>query len=428
VGEETDLQPILRELDTDGLYVEPGLDWLTDAQASRIEANLAEAADAGDRLNVVLVRPPDDPSSGFGDDLAFRLHDGGGPEGLYLVPDSTFPTYDDGGGDPPTQPYAGGDQIVLTGQQWGTVADSDDVTQDVDLYLSYGDDGAAFGLGDGLVALTGHLADGTFDEVVEAGDDGLTARLASRDGSGDTAGSSSDPTGADGDGLGGPALAAVLVTVVVLLVVVGALVVRSTRAVRARRRRETGFTLPASVLDRVRAADDATTLRRAREAVLALGERIDGTEMPERLRGGAAAWQAALDHYEAAARLLPDGGGASPHPLDVVGALVLARRGDAALDAARRGTRWTPERPCFLDPLHGPATVEERVDLGGRRVEVPLCRDCRDDVRARRRPDVLDVEHEGRPAHYFETDREPWVSTGYGALDPDLIDRLRERR
>ena len=36
----------------------------------------------------------------------------------------------------------------------------------------------------------------------------------------------------------------------------------------------------------------------------------------------------------------------------------------------------------------------------------------------------LDVVVDGRPEHYFETDREPWASTGFGALEPDLVRRL----
>ena len=43
---------------------------------------------------------------------------------------------------------------------------------------------------------------------------------------------------------------------------------------------------------------------------------------------------------------------------------------------------------------------------------------------AGRRPDVLDVVVRGTPHHYFETDREPWASTGFGALEPDLVTRL----
>ena len=47
--------------------------------------------------------------------------------------------------------------------------------------------------------------------------------------------------------------------------------------------------------------------------------------------------------------------------------------------------------------------------------------------RARTPNDILDVVRDGTPVHYFETDAEPWASTGYGALEPDLVERLHRR-
>ncbi len=41
---------------------------------------------------------------------------------------------------------------------------------------------------------------------------------------------------------------------------------------------------------------------------------------------------------------------------------------------------------------------------------------------------MLDLDADGEPRHYFELDVEPWSSTGYGALDPDLPGRLFESR
>lgn len=42
-------------------------------------------------------------------------------------------------------------------------------------------------------------------------------------------------------------------------------------------------------------------------------------------------------------------------------------------------------------------------------------------------PDILDVARRGKPVHYFETDSEPWASTGYGSLEGDLIKKLQTR-
>jgi hypothetical protein len=110
-----------------------------------------------------------------------------------------------------------------------------------------------------------------------------------------------------------------------------------------------------------------------------------------------------------------------------VGAIVLAERGDAALTALA-GREFEPTTPCFLDPLHGEATTEGSIEVDGDRIAVPLCKACRAELRRKRRPDILDVVRDGKPVHYFETDDEPWASTGYGALSPDLVERLHRRR
>ena len=57
-----------------------------------------------------------------------------------------------------------------------------------------------------------------------------------------------------------------------------------------------------------------------------------------------------------------------------------------------------------------------------------MCATCRKDLAAGRRPDILDVVRDGVPVHYFATDAEPWASTGYGALEPDLLTALRGHR
>ena len=61
-------------------------------------------------------------------------------------------------------------------------------------------------------------------------------------------------------------------------------------------------------------------------------------------------------------------------------------------------------------------------------LEVPLCKACRTDLAAGRAPDTLGVVRGGEPQHYFDTAAEPWVSTGYGSLHPDLVARLHRSR
>ena len=49
-------------------------------------------------------------------------------------------------------------------------------------------------------------------------------------------------------------------------------------------------------------------------------------------------------------------------------------------------------------------------------------------VRKHREPDFLDLPVGDTVVHYVDvdTEAEPWASTGYGSLDPDLLARVRE--
>lgn len=256
----------------------------------------------------------------------------------------------------------------------------------------------------------------------------MPRREAEDSSSGSGTGSTGQPSG---DSYDDGSTSDALVGFVVIAVAVAAvgLGIRSLgRRARARRATEQAarpaFALPDSVLERVREAGDADLARRAQAAVLALGEHIDAADLGG---SGARAWAAALDHYDAARRLLPEdaiGLGGDLDPLDAVGAVVLAGRGEEALAAARKGRSFVPTTPCFLNPLHGRATRDRTLEHDGRRVDAPVCAACRRDLKAGRRPDILDVVVDGRPEHYFETDREPWASTGFGALEPDLVRRL----
>ena len=215
---------------------------------------------------------------------------------------------------------------------------------------------------------------------------------------------------------GGPnVLVIVLVAAVVIAVVGLALYVRGRR----RRSAEAGFQLPVNVLTTVREAERRRLLKRAKHDLLRLGERIDAAPMD----GAAESWQAALDHYEGARSILDR----SSQPADVVGVIVLTERGSQALEAAVAGDDWKPATPCYFNPLHGAAARTVRWGDEQAGVDVPACTACVEAVNAGRTPDALDFLHDGVPQHYFMLDLEPWSSTGYGALDADLLARLGQQ-
>lgn len=429
--DDTDIDAIVTDLAGTGVHVGPGAGgWLTDRQLERITTAIDEADLP---VNIVLVRPPDDAGIHPGDDLLVRVHDAGGPQGLYLGANSADPVRD---GEAYGLLTRDGLQVDPALQQWGEVDGSSDLTFQVDLALSYANGpGDPFPLGEGLVRVVEALADGSFAALAEAGSEGLDLRT-SQDGS-DPGTDTGTDTGIDSGTAvgaepatpedGSTALGVGLVLgVLLLLVALGAAAAVAVRRRHRTARDGTTYALPDSLLDRVREAGDAELLRRARADVLALGERIDAADMRPGATG--AAWAAALDHYEAAGRLLPADDDAAVDPLDATGAVVLADRGRAALESAQRGRAFVPDTPCFLNPLHGRATRDRALEHAGRRVDAPVCHRCRKDLEAGRRPDILDVVVDGRPRHYFETDREPWASTGFGALEPDLVGRLHRGR
>jgi len=181
------------------------------------------------------------------------------------------------------------------------------------------------------------------------------------------------------------------------------------------------FAPPRAVLQEVRATADASREQEASETVLALGEAIDRSSLTATTAGGRAAWQAALDHYDAARRLLDQDHSAA----DVIGATVLALRGTDALAAARADETWTPQTPCYFNPLHPPAAGDATWSDGPREVDVPACPACRAAITQGKEPaDVLDIVDDGLPRHYFRLDLGVWSRTAYGALDSDLLGAL----
>lgn len=180
-----------------------------------------------------------------------------------------------------------------------------------------------------------------------------------------------------------------------------------------------GFVLPTAVLRGVREAEDRQLLRTAEQEVLALGEAI-AVAAPDAGGRSTTTWQAALDHYAAARSVLDKG----TTPADVVGALVLARRGEAARRAAAKRRPWAPSPGCFFNPLHSGPVVDVETD-GELRASVPACRACAASVERDEEPrDVLDFMAGGSTQHYFRLPLGVWSGTGYGSLEPDLLGAL----
>ena len=389
------LQTIQRSLDDTGVWVSPALrSQVTDENVNAMEQHVADSA----QPLFVVVYPFADGDRFGGDpaELLTQLHDRSQVDGLYISAHS------------PDSPQF----FSLEARTWGSGPQEFYVTS-VAEHRHPGD------LGGALVEATQLVVDGTAEQAYDAmtadqypddtdtdtGDTGTTGSTGSTGSPQPDDGSSDLPVGS---------LVGVVVAIAAMAVV--------WQVRRARRRT---FSLPASVIEHVREAYDQRLEERAQADVLALGETIDATEMAT--ADDQAAWQAALDHYDAAQRVLARGGG-QPEVLDVVGAIVLAKRGVEAVAAAKSGESFTPTPVCFLNPLHDRPHGTSTVESGGRSVKVPLCSACRADLRSGRTPDTLDVVRGGRAVHYFDSDAEPWASTGYGALRSDLVPRLHGGR
>ncbi|WP_370615954.1 hypothetical protein [Mumia sp. Pv 4-285] len=392
--QSADLDAIWASLDETGVYVDPSMSsQITAAQVAEIEQNVA----ATEEPTYVIAYPlsHDDEFSGRAVDLLATVHDHNPQPGVYLATDTSF------------------GEARLEGKAWDTT------TRD---YTAYKATFAAehehpTNLGDQLVAATEMLADGT----TEATYNEEWAQYEKEQES-STSSSSSSSSYDDGGSTG----LIVAGSLTLAIVVVGVALARSWRRFKVERgdlpARGKAFALPPSVVERVRDAHDSALIARADREILALGELIDAAD----LNGSSDAWQATLDSYDLAKRAR--GEGAKPDVLDVVGAIVLVERGVAALAAAEDGTAYVPSAPCYLNPLHGSATGRSTLTSASGKVTVPLCETCRRDLKAKRRPDILDVVRHGKPVHYFDSGVEPWASTGYGALDPDLVTRLHQTK
>lgn len=393
IDEET-LAQIEQELGRDGVWVSPQLRAEVPADVERrIEAAVA---DASTPTYVTLVElDPDDPlTDGRADELANYVRDDTGRSGIYV---GMAPTYGDDEPDFKLELTSfPNDYGLYQAARVAAVEHPDDLAQQTLRVLDL-------------------LESGDAEELYEELDPD------------DLAGVSGYSSGDDG----GPSAGQVTGVVAVVLLLLAGVVL----AVRRRRRggstpaipTATGssFTLPPAVLSTVRAAEDRRNETRASSAVLALGEAIDEAELDPRRTQALPSWQAALDHYDVARRILDR----EHSPADVVGAIVLAERGRHALTRAARGRGWQPTPSCYFNPLHDGATTPVTWQDGDRNARVPACTACAEDVRAGREPeDVLDFVADGRPVHYFKLDLGAWSSTGYGALDTDLLGRVIARR
>ncbi|MDT0201924.1 hypothetical protein [Nocardioides sp. AE5] len=379
---EDELEAIHQALTETGLYVDEGMrKHVSDEEIAQIEANLAEV-DAPVHVIAVTLEPKD-VWAGSPEELVTRLHDAYGDEGHYFVASHVFDEH-----------------FRLTHREY------DVPTGDRTERLAWIVDNDTSDVGATLVDLTGILAEGTLAERYEEWSAQVSARSAEMRAEREAEDSGLSPVVTVGGGL-------------LLLVVLWVLV----RKAFARRTVQQGaFVLPASAVDRIRDARDRSLQQRARADLLALGEAIDAEEIAE--GDDRSAWQSALDHYEAADKILS----ADPGILDVVGVIVLAGRGHDALAAARSGKPHVPSKPCFLNPLHGAASGNHAVTSGSATITAPLCRACQKALERGSTPEVLDVLEDGKPVHYFESSAEPWASTGYGALETDLVRRLQGGR
>lgn len=389
-------EPVLAELEAelgrDGVWVAPALrDQVGPADEARIEE--AVAAQPTPTYVALVELSYDDPlTGGRPEELAFLVRDDTGREGTYLL---LGPSYEPGQHRLEVQAFP--DEYDL--YQAPAVA-----AQELPEDLS------------GQVLRTLELL--RTDEAVRLYDE-LQQRESTSDGATGGTGTGTGAPGSsdDGGGVPVPVFAGVLALVVLAAVVLAA----RRRRPAVPRARGTAFVLPDTVVRTVRAAEDRRHEVLAEGEVLALGEAIDAADLDPRRGGGLTAWQAALDHYDVASRILHR----RHSPADVVGAVVLARRGREALDAAIAGRGWTPIASCYFHPLHGEATSEVRWDHQGSWVDVPACADCEVAVARDVEPrDVLDFVEGDRPAHYFRLDLGAWSRTGYGSLDTDLLGAL----
>lgn len=215
-----------------------------------------------------------------------------------------------------------------------------------------------------------------------------------------------DPEPREGDGVAAAwVIGGLVLTGVVALVAARA----GWRRWRASR---TEFGLSATAVHHVTQAQERELRARAEQQTDALGIALSGD-----LDLSGPVGTAALDHYTAARLVLED----RPQSADLMGALVLARRGHAAvqrLASSAGDTAWQPPLPCWSNPGHDWAVPVRGTD----RSEPALCAACR---RSGPQRDVFRVAVGRSTLPWFEADLGVWTTTGFGVGTPDLPEQVR---
>lgn len=413
------LSDVAEALAADGVYVHPAL---ANVVSPEEEAELAQTLQQAEEPAYVVLYPfeRNDRFGGTPSDLLTRLQAREPLPGVFITTDAYGLTNDEYS-DARVDAYQWGEPGSYDGQEWYELSEA------VDSRAPEG----GFDIDEAVQVAAELVVEGR-----EAISEGYRERQEQRDAE------YADREGDSASSVGEVVGAGLFLAVLAAIIIGGAAVVvrrrspatagapsgsRPAPVPRVERSRPAAV-LPASAVERIREAHDRRLEERAQRELLALGEELDATEIGPRHERSS--WQAALDHYDAARRVLEVAERRDDEldVLHVVGALVLLGRGRDALSAALKGRGFEPAPDCYLNPLHGRAAAARRVEVGGRPLEVPLCEGCRSDLRRGRSPDILDVSQRGTPTHWFDTGVEPWVSTGYGALDTDLVTALHRSR
>lgn len=165
------------------------------------------------------------------------------------------------------------------------------------------------------------------------------------------------------------------------------------RARRARLRNAQPWPDPA-----ILSPDPDEMRRKAQDAVAELSRAVDAAPSPP---------DEALRAYEAASQVLSR---TDALPVDHVGVVVLANRGQGALKGA------IPP-PCFFDPRHGDGLRASRWRRDNEDVAIPVCATCAKALAGDLTP--LSLGDRDRP--YWEQDT-VWARTGFGAIDDRIAD------
>jgi hypothetical protein len=226
---------------------------------------------------------------------------------------------------------------------------------------------------------------------------------------------------------GGPSAAAPIAAGIAAFVLAGPLlaltgfgITRAGRGLAADRRGWGDAGDPGTPAGHMPTSPDAGWLRRHADGELAALARV--------IAAGSDAspgWQRACEDYDAG--MLARNSRAEP--IDLVGAIVLARDGRLAL---AWGTAQPPP-PCLVNPLHGRSVVTlppRAWTLPGQsRLEVPVCARCARDFRRPRSPDpgsrLLKVEHNGARTYYLGFGS-VWRDRLFGASGAGLPQAIRE--